>query len=88
MADWGWLMAAVSIRNLDDDVKERLRMRAASHGRSMESEIRAILVEAVTAPDERPGMLVTLMERFGALGGVDLKVPARATSPRAADLSA
>ena len=50
MAEWGWLMAAVSIRNLDDDVKERLRMRAASHGRSMESEIRAILVEAVTAP--------------------------------------
>ena len=27
MAEWGWLMAAVSIRNLDDDVKERLRMR-------------------------------------------------------------
>lgn len=81
-------MAAVSIRNLDDDVKERLRMRAASHGRSMESEIRAILVEAVTEPDQHRGMLATLMERFGDLGGVDLEVPARATSPRAADLSA
>jgi plasmid stability protein len=88
MAEWGWLMAAVSIRNLDDDVKERLRMRAASHGRSMESEIRAILVEAVTAPDQHPGLLVTLMERFGDLGGVDLEVPARTTPARAADLSA
>ena len=81
-------MAALSIRNLDDDVKERLRMRAASHGRSMESEIRAILAEAVAEPDEHPGMLVALMERFGDLGGVDLEVPARATSARAADLSA
>jgi plasmid stability protein len=81
-------MAAVSIRNLDDDIKERLRMRAASHGRSMESEIRAILVDAVTESDERRGMLPTLMERFGGLGGVDLEVPARATLPRAADLSA
>lgn len=81
-------MAAVSIRNLDDDVKERLRMRAASHGRSMESEIRSILAEAVTEPSEHPGMLVTLMERFGDLGGVDLKIPARRTPARAADLLA
>jgi plasmid stability protein len=81
-------MAAVSIRNLDDDVKERLRMRAASHGRSMESEIRAILVEAVTEPSESPGMLVTLMDRFSDQGGVDLEIPARRTPPRAADLSA
>lgn len=84
----GWLMAAVSVRNLDDDVKERLRMRAASHGRSMESEIRAILVEAVTEPDQHRGMLVTLMERFADLGGVDFEIPARTTSERAADLSA
>jgi plasmid stability protein len=75
-------MADAIIRNLDDDIKERLRMRAASHGRSMESEIRAILVDAVTESDERRGMLVTLMNRIGDLGGVDLEVPARA-----ADLS-
>ncbi len=88
IADWGWLVAAVSIRNLDDAVKERLRMRAASHGRSMESEIRSILVEAVTEPSEHPGMLVSLMERFGDLGGVDLEIPARRTPARAADPSA
>jgi len=88
MADWGWLMAAVSVRNLDDVVKERLRMRAASHGRSMEAEIRAILVDAVTEPGENPGMLVVLMRRLGGLGGVDLEVPTRATRVRAANLSA
>ena len=36
-------MAALSIRNLDDRVHERLRVRAAEHGSSMESEVRAIL---------------------------------------------
>ena len=41
-------MAAVSVRNVDEFVKDRLRVRAAAHGRSMEAEIRAILVEAVT----------------------------------------
>lgn len=76
------------MRNLDEAVKERLRMRAASHGRSMESEIRSILVEAVTEPSEHPSMLVTLMERFGALGGVDLEIPARSTPARAPNLSA
>ena len=37
------LMAALSIRDLDDTVKEKLRVRAAEHGRSMEAEVRAIL---------------------------------------------
>jgi hypothetical protein len=50
--------------------------------------LRAILVEVVTAPDQHPGLLVTLMERFGDLGGVDLEVPARTTPARAANLSA
>jgi len=36
-------MASITIRNLDDDVKHRLRVRAAEHGRSMEEEARDIL---------------------------------------------
>ena len=36
-------MASITIRNLDDTVKERLRVRAAMHGRSMEDEARLIL---------------------------------------------
>ena len=40
-------MASITIRNLDDDVKTRLRIRAAGYGRSMEEEVRLILREAV-----------------------------------------
>jgi len=40
-------MASITIRNLDDEVKDRLRMRAAENGRSMEEEARLILREAV-----------------------------------------
>jgi plasmid stability protein len=75
-------MAAVSIRNLDDQVQERLRVRAASHGRSMEAEIRAILTEAVREPDEETSLLDALLERFGAIGGVDLDIPPRTSLPR------
>ncbi|WP_462203318.1 FitA-like ribbon-helix-helix domain-containing protein [Frankia sp. CcWB3] len=79
-------MAAVSIRDLDDGVRERLRIRAAHHGRSMEAEIRAILTEAVSEPEDAAGFAQTLLARFGALGGVDLQLPARTQAPRAADL--
>lgn len=40
-------MAGITIRDLDRDVKERLRRRAAAHGRSMEAEDREILAAAV-----------------------------------------
>ena len=50
-------VAAVSIRNLDDTVRERLRIRAAAHGRSMEAEMRAILMEAVREPGDDEGVL-------------------------------
>ncbi len=79
-------MSAVSIRNLDDRVKERLQVRAAQHGRSMEAEMRAILTEAVSEPGEDAGLFQALLDRFGQLGGVELDIPARAAKPRAADL--
>jgi antitoxin FitA len=79
-------MASVVIRNLDDRVKERLRLRAARHGRSMEAEAREILTDAVTEPGEEAGLLQTMMQRFGELGGVELDIPARASRPRAAGL--
>ena len=81
-------MAALSIRNLDDSVRERLRIRAAAHGRSMEAEIREILVDAVSEADDSNDLFVTLLDRFGAIGGVELDLPARNTPVRSADLSA
>ena len=72
-------MAAIMVRNLDEDVKRRLRMRAARHGRSMEAEVRAILEETVR---EQDNFAEALMETFGGLGGVDLEVPSRTTQAR------
>lgn len=80
-------MAALSIRDLDDEVRERLRMRAAAHGRSMEAEIRDILTNAVSTPYETRGLAATLLDRFGEIGGVDLDLPTRSTSPRAAEVN-
>jgi antitoxin FitA len=80
------MVSAVSIRNLDDRVKERLRLRAARHGRSMEAEMRAILTDAVSEPGEDTGLFPALLDKFGQLGGVDLDIPARTARPRAADL--
>jgi plasmid stability protein len=67
-------MATLTIRNVDAAVKERLRLRAAQHGRSMEAELRAILNEAVKA-DERaePNLAEAIRRRFAPLGGVDLE---------------
>lgn len=42
-------MATITVRNLDDAVYEALRKRARANGRSMESEVRAI-IEAAVAP--------------------------------------
>jgi antitoxin FitA len=79
------LLSALSIRNLDDRVKERLRVRAACHGRSMEAEVRAILTEAVAEQGEAPGLFQVIVDRFGELGGVELDLPRRATPPRTAE---
>lgn len=79
-------MAALSIGDLDDRVLALLRRRAARHGRSVEAEIRAILTDAVSEPDPQRGLFTTLLDRFSELGGVDLTLPARAASPRAAEL--
>ena len=81
-------MAALSIRNLDETVKQRLLLRAARHGRSMEAEARAILTEAVQEPAESAGLFTALLDRFGMLGGVDLDLPAREGPAPAADFTA
>jgi antitoxin FitA len=81
-------MAALSIRNLDESVKQRLQSRAARHGRSMEAEARAILTEAVQEPADSAGLFTALLNRFGELGGIDLVLPDRAEPARAADFAA
>lgn len=71
-------MASITIRNLDERTKVRLRVRAAHHGRSMEDEarniLRAALVEAAAAP---ANLATAIGKRFRPCGGVDLRLPAR-----------
>ena len=56
--------------------RERLRVRAARHGVSMEEEVRRILGAAVAAPDRIGGLAVQL---FGPANGVDLERPEHPT---------
>lgn len=79
-------MAAISVRDLNEDVAARLKVRAARHGRSMEAEVRAILTESLADDDDRPNLGQMIRERFAELGGVELDIPAREDMPRAADL--
>jgi antitoxin FitA len=78
-------MAAITIRNLDEQLKHRLQLRAASHGRSMESEVREILLQAVDGPQAPRTLVDAIRERFSDLGGVDLELPDRSERARAAE---
>jgi antitoxin FitA len=40
-------MATLTIRNLPDEVRDKLRVRAARNGRSMEAEARQVIAEAM-----------------------------------------
>jgi plasmid stability protein len=67
-------MATLTIRNIDSAVKERLRVRAARHGRSMEAELRSILGEALeTGHEQETNLAEAIRRRFAPLGDVDLE---------------
>ena len=71
-------MASITIRNLDEGLKRRLRIRAAENGRSMEQEARDILRAALdeeAAPAKNLG--TALHELFRPFGGVELDIPSR-----------
>jgi plasmid stability protein len=66
-------VAQLVVRNVDEDVKARLKQRADAHGQSMEEEVRQILRAAVLAePDEQFGLgtrITKLFEGIGLKGG-------------------
>lgn len=71
-------MASLTIRNLEEAVKSRLRVQAASRGRSMEDEARHILRAALGKASPRTsGLGERIRERFAALGDVQLPIAAR-----------
>ncbi len=73
------LKSSITIRNLDPAIKERLRVRAAQHGHSMEAEARRILQSTLKEPVRAPA--ANLYERIRALvepiGGIDFELPPR-----------
>jgi antitoxin FitA len=71
-------MASLLIRNLDDALKTRLRVRAAEKGRSMEAEARDILNRELKTsvggkPEKKENLAEIAREIFGPEGGVDLE---------------
>ena len=84
-------MATMTIRNLDDDVKARLRVRAAQHGRSMEEEARSILRSALIRESKPAATGADLVADVRALvepiGGIELELPARTPMREPPDFS-
>lgn len=71
-------MATMTIRNIDDQLKAKLRLQAARHNRSMEEEARDILRAALSVEAECSTSLVALIRsRIEPLGGVELEIPER-----------
>ncbi|HYF98186.1 MAG TPA: hypothetical protein VD770_04325 [Coxiellaceae bacterium] len=64
-------MANLSVRKLDDKLYERLRLRAAKHGISMEEEARQIISQVVAAPERISDVF---RKHFGPANGVSLKL--------------
>jgi plasmid stability protein len=69
-------MATLTVRNLEDDIRDRLRVRAARHGRSMEDEVRSILRQAVCAGDPAT-VWASARARFSGDDGIELDLPDR-----------
>jgi len=71
-------MASITIRNLDDTVKRKLRLRAAQRNRSMEDEARDILRTALAQQPAQVGNLAdAIRRRVEPLGGIELSPPLR-----------
>jgi len=69
-------MTILTVRHLDPDVKDKLRRRAARHGRSMEAEARQILTAAVEVDDGPVDLVSSIREHFAG-AQVRLELPGR-----------
>ena len=80
-------VATLTIRDLDDDMQQRLRVRAADAQRSMEEEARQILRAALLKPAPTPAADLgsRIRARFADLGGIELPILAREAVRRSPD---
>jgi len=71
-------VASLTIRNLEESLKSRLRIQAATHGRSMEDEARVLLRASLSQEDrETKGLGSAIHALFRPLGGFDEVAPSR-----------
>lgn len=78
-------MAILTIRDFDEGLKAKLRVRAAEHGRSMEAEVRAILASALTKSTPGLGMGSRIRQRFDGADDLSFEPAQREERARAAE---
>ncbi len=78
-------MSTLTIRNIETEIKDKLRLVAAANGRSMEEEVRTILRSVLLQPAAATGLGSRLNARFAAIGGVHLLPPDRSSPARSPD---
>ena len=80
-------MASIIVRNLDEGLKHRLRIRAAENGRSMEEEARDILRTALNTQPAAPENLASAIRaRFASVGRRRPRTPSPLTHAQAVQL--
>jgi len=81
-------MPSITVRNIDNSLKDKLRIRAARNGRSMEDEARALL-RAALAEEEQPNenLASAIRRRIAPLGGVELPLVQREPNREPPDFS-
>lgn len=80
-------MASMTIRDIDEKLKSRLRIQAARHGRSMEDEARDILRSALSLErTQARGLVEAIRARVEPLGGVELEIAPREEMREAVNL--
>ena len=81
-------MASITIRNLDESVKRKLRLRAAQRNRSMEEEARDILRTVLAQePAEAENLADAIRRRVAPFGGFELPLPLRGPMREPPDFS-
>jgi plasmid stability protein len=70
-------MASLTVRNLDNNLKSQLRLRAAQHGCSMEAEVRSILYQTLSQASSDINLADRIHQRFVALDADSLPIPPR-----------
>ncbi len=80
-------MAILTVRNLENSIKAKLRLVAAEHGQSMEEEVRQILKRALINDCQDKGLASRINQHFTEVGGISLPLRKRSLPRSSPDFS-